>query len=93
MTDIVSDDEIRSGTPRVEGSRITVLDIKRRVIDGGEDPFAVAAEYDLDVAAVFSALAYYYENGAEMRALETEREELVRDVRQESRALREQFST
>ncbi|MFB6293300.1 MAG: hypothetical protein ABEH60_03445, partial [Halonotius sp.] len=31
------------------------LDIKRRVIDGDEDPFAVAAEYDLDGAAVFDA--------------------------------------
>ena len=66
MAVIVTDEEIRSGDPRIEGTRITVLDVKRRVIDGDEEPFAVAAEYDLDVAAVFEALAYYYENADAM---------------------------
>jgi uncharacterized protein (DUF433 family) len=57
MATIVQDEDIRSGSPRIDGTRITVLDIKRRVIDGNEDPFAVAAEYDLDVATVSQALA------------------------------------
>lgn len=61
MTTITSDDEIRSGAPRIEGTRITVLDIKRRVIDEDEDPHVVAGEYDISMGALFTALAYYYD--------------------------------
>jgi uncharacterized protein (DUF433 family) len=62
---IVSDEEIRSGTPRIDGTRITVLDVKRRVIDGGEDPHVVAGEYDISMSELFRALAYYYEHREE----------------------------
>lgn len=62
MPSIVRDEDVRSGEARVEGTRITVLDIKRRVIDGDEDPHVVAGEYGLSMAALFTALAYYYEH-------------------------------
>lgn len=91
MTSIVTDEAVRSGTPRVEGTRITVLDIKRRVVDGDEDPFAVAAEYDLDAAGVFTALAYYYDNAEEIRTLEAEQADRLNEIRRESRALRHQL--
>lgn len=66
MTTIVSSDRIRSGTPRIEGTRITVLDIKRRVIEEDEDPHVVAGEYGVSMAALFSALAYYYDHRDEL---------------------------
>lgn len=91
MTSIVTDEAVRFGKPRIEGTRITVLDIKRRVVDGGEDPFAVAAEYDLAAADVFTSLAYYYDNVDAMRALEAEQEEQRREIRRESRALRDRI--
>ena len=72
MTGIVRDEDIRSGDPRVEGTRITVLDIKRRVIDGGEDPHVVAGEYDISMAALFRALAYYYDHRDEFADRERE---------------------
>ena len=84
MTAIVRDDDIRSGDPRIEGTRITVHDVKRRVIDGDEDPFSVATEYNLDAGAVFSALAYYYEHVEEMREREAERHQRLREIRAES---------
>ncbi|SEH45418.1 Uncharacterized conserved protein, DUF433 family [Halopenitus malekzadehii] len=62
MSSIVQDDAIRSGEPRVEGTRITVSDIKRRVIDIEEDPYVVAGEYGISMADLFGALAYYYEH-------------------------------
>lgn len=62
MSRIVSDQGVRSGDPRLEGTRITVLDVKRRVIDGDEDPHVVAGEYDISLAALFEALAYYYDH-------------------------------
>lgn len=91
MADIVTDPAIRSGDPCIEGTRISVLDIKRRVIDGDEDPFAVAAEYDLDGAAVFAALAYYYDNPEELREREAERMERLEELKRESDRLRRQL--
>jgi uncharacterized protein (DUF433 family) len=92
MASIVQDSEIRSGAPRIEGTRVTVLDIKRRVIEADEDPFAVAADYELDVAAVFEALSYFYDNVDAMREHETEREQLRQQLRTESDQLRDQLA-
>lgn len=72
MSAIVSDDGIRSGDPRIEGTRITVLDIKRRVIDGEEDPHVVAGEYEVSMADLFRALAYYYDHREELEGRERE---------------------
>jgi uncharacterized protein (DUF433 family) len=91
MASIVRDPEIRSGNPRVEGTRITVIDIKRRVIDGDEDPFTVASEYEIEISAVFEALAYFYENAEEMRERENKREQQLGEIRQQSSRLRRQI--
>lgn len=72
MTAIVRDDGIRSGDPRIDGTRITVTDVKRRVIDGDEDPHVVAGEYDLSMADLFHALAYYYDHREELSERERE---------------------
>lgn len=82
MVDIVRDDEIRSGDPRIDGTRVTVLDVKERVIDQGDDPHVVAGEYDVSIAALFHALAYYYDHRDEFEARERER----RAARQEGEA-------
>ena len=58
----MENEEIRSGQPRIHGTRITVLDVKRRVIDTGEDPHVVAGEYDISLADLFAALTVYYRN-------------------------------
>lgn len=79
MASIVRDDEIRGGAPRIEGSRITVLDVKRRVIDDGEDPHVVAGEYDISMAALFTALTHYYEHRDEFE----EREQAASAARRE----------
>ena len=42
LSSIVRDETVPPGESRVEGPRITVRDIKRRVIDAGEDPHVVA---------------------------------------------------
>lgn len=62
MTTITQDDDIRGGSPRIEGTRITIMDIKRRVIDHEEDPHVVAGEYDISMSDLFTALAYYYDH-------------------------------
>ena len=60
MTQIVSAQDILGGEPRIEGRRIGVLHAATRIVDNGEVPEDVAADYRLDLAAVHHALAYYY---------------------------------
>lgn len=92
MRAVIRTDDVLGGAPRLDGTRIGVRHVKERVIDAGEDPFAVAAEYDLGAADVFAALTYYYDNPEEMQAYEAEREKRLQAVRRESRALRERVS-
>ena len=88
MTTIVSDEDIRSGDPRIEGTRITVLDIKRRVVDNDEDSHVVAGEYDLSVSAVFYALSHYYDHREAFQAREQDAD---RRRREGERRTREQL--
>lgn len=90
MSAIVSDPDIRSGDPRIEGTRITVLDIKRRVIDSDDDPHVVAGEYDVTVADLFRALTYYYDHREELEAIEREVDASRREGEQRTRDLVEQ---
>ncbi len=59
--------------PHIEGSRITVQFVQRRVEGRGLEPQTVADRHDLDVAAVYEALAYYHSRPEEMRAVERAR--------------------
>lgn len=74
MTEIVSNDDVLGGAPRIEGRRIGVHHIAKRVIDAGERPERVAAEYDIDIADVHRALTYYYDNPDEMREMQAARQ-------------------
>ena len=62
---------IAGGKPRVAGHRITVQDIAIWHERLGRSPDEIAAEYDLTLAAVYAALAYYFDHRAEIdRAIE-----------------------
>lgn len=87
MTTIASDDAVRSGDPRIEDTRITVLDIKRRVIDADENPHIVAGEYDISMAGLFRALAYYYDHREEFREREREMDAARREGERRTREL------
>ena len=71
MPDIVRTDDVLGGEPRIEGTRVSVLDIYELVV-GGETPVEVADQVDSSLAEVYTALAYYYDNPEEMRRLEQE---------------------
>ena len=87
MGSIVRDEAVRSGEPRVEGTRITVRDIKRRVIDVDEDPHVVAGEYGISMADLFGALAYYNDHRDAFEGDEREAERRRRDGERRTRAL------
>ena len=73
MADIVNTDDVLGGAPRIEGRRIGVHHVAGRIIDDGVAPEQVAVEYDLDLADIHRALAYYYDHPDEMQSVRSER--------------------
>lgn len=71
------------GEPHIAGHRISVRQVYALVEQRGVAPEVVADRYDLDVADVYHALAYYHDHPREMSEIEAEREDAV-DAFQES---------
>jgi uncharacterized protein (DUF433 family) len=74
--------------PHIKGRRIPVLHIYEHVEERGLQPKTVADRFDLDVADVYHALAYYYDHPEEMDAIREEREAVMEEVREEAEAHR-----
>lgn len=83
---IVTSDDVLGGEPRLEGRRITVLQIADMVVRGGHDPEHVADQLNLSLAAIHRALTYYYEHPEEMAALRREHQEFAADLDERSAA-------
>jgi uncharacterized protein (DUF433 family) len=67
--------------PHITGRRISVRQVYALVEKRDIDPETVADRYDLDVADVYHALAYYHDHPREMSDIETEREETIESFR------------
>jgi uncharacterized protein (DUF433 family) len=76
MTDIVCTENVLGGEPRIEGTRIGVLDVYELVVEGDESPESVADQLNCSLAEVYRALAYYHEQPEAMRSLRRERDQL-----------------
>ena len=81
---IVSDPDVLDGEPRLEGHRIGVLQLYEEVEEAGHAPQTVAARYDLDVAAVYRALAYYHEHPAQMNEVRERRRQRIESAREDA---------
>lgn len=68
------------GEPHIAGRRVSVRQVHALVEERGEDPDVVADRFDLDVAAVYHALAYYHDHPGEMRAAVAARESAIESV-------------
>ncbi|QGX96611.1 DUF433 domain-containing protein [Haloplanus rallus] len=68
--------------PHIRGRRVSVRQVYALVEERGEDPEAVADRYDLDVADVYHALAYYHDHPREMRDVEEERDDAIAAFRE-----------
>lgn len=79
MREIVRTEYVLGGDPRIDGTRVGVIHVKER-LDAGDEPAQIAADYDLDLADVYGALAYYYDNPEEMDEIEQRREAFVDDL-------------
>lgn len=65
---IVATPGVRGGVPHIAGTRITVSDIALLHLKLGKSVAEIAAEYDLSLAGVHAALAYYFDNQEEIDA-------------------------
>jgi uncharacterized protein (DUF433 family) len=59
---VVSDPEIRGGQPLLAGTTLRVSDLAAYHTLAGLTPEQLAVQFDLDLARVHAALAYYYQN-------------------------------
>ena len=57
---------MRGGRPRIAGTRITVADIVIMHLRLGQSLEEIAGKYDLDLAEVYAAIAYYYDHRPEI---------------------------
>jgi len=53
---------VRSGRPHIAGTRIAVADIVVMYLRLGQSLEEIAGKYDLPLAAVYTAMAYYYDH-------------------------------
>ena len=75
---------ICSGKPRIAGHRITVAHIAIWHERMGKCADEIATEYDLTLADVYAALAYYFDHREEIDQSIQESEEFVKAFRQQT---------
>jgi len=85
-TRIVTTSDTLHGKPRVEGTRVGVFEIGRRVREGGDAIEAVADRFGLDRAQVEAALDYYDDHPDLMATLRAQHEAGLAALADESRA-------
>ena len=72
------------GQPRIAGRRITVRDVALWHEYLGRSADEIAAEYDVTLAQVYAALAYYFDHRLELDRSLAERDALVEALRQQT---------
>ena len=72
---IVATPDVLGGDPRIDGTRISVYRVHELVERRDLEPQAAADRFDVDVADVYRALAYYHEHPSEMAAIADRRGE------------------
>jgi len=70
------------GEPHIAGHRVSVRQVYALVEERGVNPETVADRYDLDVADVYHALAYYHDHPRGMSDIEAEREDAIETFRE-----------
>ena len=72
---------VMGGKPRIAGHRISVQDIAIWHEEMGQTVEQIASDYNLSVADVYAALAYYHDHRKEIDTLMREGEKLVDEMK------------
>lgn len=78
---------IRSGKPRIAGRRITVADVATMYLRMGQSLEEIAGKYELSLASVYAAIAFYYDHREEIDQRTTEAEALAEAERAKTPSL------
>jgi len=84
---IVRTPGVCGGKPRIDGHRITVQNIVIWHDRLGLSADEIASEYDLELADIYAALAYYFAHQSEVDATIEQGEAFVREMRQKTPSL------
>lgn len=76
--------ETRGGKPRIAGTRITIEDIVLMHLRLGQSLIEIAGKYDLPIAGVHAAIAYYYDHREEIDHSIEEDEALIEAFRRDN---------
>lgn len=83
MDGIVKTDGVMGGQPRIEGRRISVLQIYEWINEEGMSPETVSSEFDVALADVHLALSYYYDHVDEMEDWRERRKARIEESKDE----------
>lgn len=78
---------VRGGKPCISGTRIAVEDVAVLHLRVGQSVDEIAATYDLPLAAVHAALAYYYDHRDEIEARMQADDAFVAEFRRQNPSL------
>ncbi|MCM2404909.1 DUF433 domain-containing protein [Anabaena sp. PCC 7938] len=74
--------DVRSGKPRIAGTRIAVEDVAVMHLKLGYSLIEIAGKYDLSLASVYAAMAYYFDHRDEIDELAAQENEIVEMLKQ-----------
>jgi uncharacterized protein (DUF433 family) len=80
---ISTDPNVRGGRPVLAGTGIEVTTVAIAHIVHQQSPSEFAAHYDVSLAQVYAALAYYYAHKPELDALMEDRARLAAEFREQ----------
>ena len=78
---IIATPDICGGHPRIIDSRIRVVDIVAWYNGADKSAEEIASEYDLELADVYAAMAFYFANIEEMKVLMKKDKAFVEQLR------------
>ncbi|GAX39566.1 hypothetical protein NIES4075_05220 [Tolypothrix sp. NIES-4075] len=74
--------DVRSGKPRIAGTRIAVEDVAMMHLKLGYSLVEIAGKYDLSLASVYAAMAYYFDHRDEIDRRAAQEDELLEVLKQ-----------
>jgi uncharacterized protein (DUF433 family) len=83
MREIVRDEDVLDGAPRLDGTRIGVRHIYEQY-QNGDAPETIASNYDdISVADIHTALAFAFDNPAIIRQLRDQKRATIEKIREQ----------
>ncbi len=72
------------GKPRIAGTRMSVAAIVEMYLEMGQSLEEIASKYDLSLASVYAAMAYYYDHQQEIDRHTAESEAFVEEFKRKN---------